>query len=157
MNGALAGSEIPGAAGKEAAGVARPDEAQDADDLLEAKDESDLPASLLERIALQEAQAAPARMDARECLASAGIAGEAVALLADLAGRLNEWPLLLAWVNGLLRGCFEPRSPMSCETLSDAVRATIDLLARNQLSNAWLVTDPIEQEGAVSAGGYCLP
>jgi len=151
MNGALAGSEIPGAAAKEAAGVARPDEAQDADDLLEAKDESDLPASLLERIALQEAQAAPARMDARECLASAGIAGEAVALLVDLAGRLNEWPLLLAWVNGLLRGCFEPRSPMSCETLSDAVRATIDLLARNQLSNAWLVTDPIEQEGAVSA------
>lgn len=111
----------------------------------------DIPERLLERIALHEFLVSPARDEAKERLVSTGMPDEAVALLVDLAGWLNEWPLLLALVNGLLRGWLEPGNDNECHTVVEALHKTCDLLAHNHLVEMWPVTDALAREKAVSA------
>ncbi len=98
-----------------------------------------------------EALARLKQAENRQWAASVGISVDAADSLVDLAGRLNEWPLLLALVNGLLRGCLKPGDPLNCESLLDAVRVIGGLLDRSGLEEFWLVTDASARERAQNA------
>jgi WD40 repeat protein len=87
----------------------------------------------------------------RQWAASVGLAAEAADTLTDLAGRLNEWPLLLALVNGLLRGCLGSDEVSGRESLGDAMRVAGELLRRSGLSESWPVTERAAREHAQNA------
>lgn len=98
-----------------------------------------------------EALARLKQAENRQWAASVGMAADVADAVAGLAERLNEWPLLLALVNGLLRGCLRPGDPLKCKSLLDATRMIGNLLERNGLEEFWLVTDPTARERAQNA------
>lgn len=69
---------------------------------------------------------------------------------AVLADRLNDWPMLLALVNGLLRGRFSGGVP-GAEQLAAALDQTLASLQRLGLASGWRVDDPIGRQRAVDA------
>jgi len=71
--------------------------------------------------------------------------------LSDLAGRLNEWPLLLAMVNGLLHGCLQAGGPVGHKSLEDGIKEVEDLLNRTGLEEFWPVTDLAARNKALTA------
>lgn len=89
--------------------------------------------------------------EVRDRLLNAGLTDEAVAMLVDLAGRLNEWPLLLILVNGLLRGCFDQGSTLGGQSISGSLQAVVDLLERSGLAEMWPVNNPISRARALTS------
>lgn len=73
---------------------------------------------------------------------------ESARLLVDLAGRLNEWPMLLGLVNGYMRACLEQHD---CPDLPSAVRRALDDLSANGLPEAWPATDTLQRDAAAWA------
>lgn len=110
-----------------------------------------IPSDRLERLANDEMIPSLRQAEAESRLLSAGLSDEVIALLVDLAGRLNEWPLLLALVNGMLRGSYETGDMLQADTLEGAVRAGVDLLSHYYLDEVWAVNDPVARDRAVIA------
>lgn len=74
---------------------------------------------------------------------------EAARLFETLADRLNEWPLLLTLINGLLRGYFDPENPV-CQSTVEALRMIHTALDRQGLVTGWRIDDPVARQQALA-------
>jgi WD40 repeat protein len=74
---------------------------------------------------------------------------EALRLFETLADRLNEWPLLLTLINGLLRGYFDPENPV-CQSTIEALRMIHTALDRQGLVTGWRIDDPVLRQQALA-------
>jgi WD40 repeat protein len=75
---------------------------------------------------------------------------EHAGILFDLAERLNEWPLLLALVNGLLREWFDPGERLTTADVIEAVQAVNIQLDAQGMQTLWLINDPKARAQALS-------
>lgn len=75
---------------------------------------------------------------------------EAARLFETLADRLNEWPLLLVLMNGLLRGYFEPPDPQ-CRSTVEALGLIHHALDRQGVVTGWRIDDPVARQQALSS------
>ena len=81
---------------------------------------------------------------------------ETARLFETLADRLNEWPLLLAMVNGLLYGYFDPENPV-CHSTIEALQLVHEALDRQGLVSGWRIEDAVaRQQALASALAACL-
>lgn len=75
----------------------------------------------------------------------------AIGLLTQLAGRLNEWPILLTLVNGYLRARLQTDQAEKGASPEDVIHGAAQLLQKNGLNETWAIDNLLQRQKAINA------